>query len=92
MLEKLIEAINRHHTLDAAILAKTLGTNPKMIDSMIETLKLLGKLKRIDLCSSSNCDSCPVTQSCNTSEKKTQIWEVCTTETREDHHGIFIDD
>jgi len=92
MLDRLIVAINRHHTLDAKFLATTLGTTPRMVESMIETLICLGKLKRMDLCSSSQCGNCPVTQSCSRSEGKAQIWQVCNYETREDDEGFNFDD
>lgn len=81
MLTKLLEEINRSHSLDVNILAKALGTTPSMVESMLSTLAQMGMIKPVDMCSASTCDDCPVNRLCSSTGKQARVWQVNKAET-----------
>lgn len=75
MLGRLINEINRLHTMDSNILASALATSPQMIESMLSTLVQMGLIKSLDTCDSSNCNGCQVNALCSPKIKPV-IWQV----------------
>lgn len=70
MLEKLLKAIKESGTTSPALLAEYMGTTPKMITAMLDTLEEQGYLRTMTSeCNTEKpCESCSLSNLCSSIE------------------------
>jgi hypothetical protein len=74
MLETLLAEIEKGSALEVRSLSARLGVSQHQILLMLESLEQFGKIKRVDLCTQSGCNSCPVGSQCSADRVALQTW------------------
>lgn len=72
MLEKLLTLLQDPRTHSLNDLAHALDTTPAMIETMLETLERLGRVRQVTGCDT-GCQGCPMKNSC-VPTRTARIW------------------
>ncbi len=76
MLQKLLTEIQSGGTLEPGLLAARLGTSPAMVQSMLEHLEHLGKLRALPACNTRACEGCGLSTLCLPKNDRGRVWEL----------------
>jgi hypothetical protein len=72
MLDKLLDLLHDPRTHSLADLADALNTTPTMVETMLETLERMGRVRQVKGCAD-NCHGCPMEGAC-TPGRDARIW------------------
>ena len=76
MLQQLLNIIRQDGTLQPSVLAARMNLSTAMIEAMMDDLKRMGVLKRVDTACGEGgaCGGCPMTNNCGSQSNSGKLW------------------